>query len=112
MSRDTFDMFENEPRGRFGDGDRAPVKSNSRSDLIDLAMALHHETSPGQEDRGAVLVSSDGEESAAKWIPKSQCQFERKGGTVAGHRKSGQAARFPLITLTLPEWQALNHGLI
>lgn len=112
MSRDSFDMFANEPRGRFGDGDRAPVRGNSRSDLVDLAMVLHHETSPGQSDRGAVLVSSDGEESAAQWIPKSQCQVETKGEMCAGHRKNGQAARFPVCTVTMQQWQAQNKGLI
>jgi len=111
--RDAFDLFDDKPRGRFGDGDRAPApRGNSRSDLVDLAMVLHHETSPGQADRGAVLVSSDGEESAAIWIPKSQCQVEAKGEMCAGHRKNGQAARFPVVTLTMPQWQAENRGLV
>jgi hypothetical protein len=112
MSGDAYDLFADTPRGRFGDNERAPVRSNSRSDLIDLAMVLHHETSPGQSDRGAVLVSSDGEESAAQWIPKSQCQIELTGAMCSGHRKNGQAARFPVCTLTMPQWQAANKGLV
>lgn len=110
--RDAFDIFDRTPRGRFGDDERAPVRSNSRSSLVDVMMVLHHETSPGQSERGAVLVSSDGEERAAIWIPKSQCQVERFDKTADGHRKNGQAAQFPIVTLTMESWQAQNKGLI
>ena len=113
MPRDTFDMFSNEPRGRFGEDERPPhPRTTNASTLIDLAMVLHHETSLGQTERGAVLVSSDGNEATAIWIPKSQCQIEPTGKTVRGTRKNGQSANFPTITLTLETWQAQNKGLI
>ena len=63
-----------------------------KSDLIDLEMLLHHETEK------AILVSDDGDEKKAVWIPKSGCEFERKDGSF--------------VTVTMPEWRALDKGLI
>lgn len=62
------------------------------SDLVDLTMQLHHETSK------AILVSDDGDKEHAVWLPLSQIEFERK--------KSG------LVEVTLPEWLALEKELI
>jgi hypothetical protein len=74
-----------------------------RSDLTDLTLALHHETDK------AVLVSETGDEKKAVWIPKSQCEVERTGkvstGTV-GSRK------YPIVIVTMPEWQAIDKGLV
>ena len=66
--------------------------SGMKSDLIDLEMLLHHETEK------AILISDDGDEKHAVWIPKSACEFERKDAS--------------LVTVTMPEWQALDKGLI
>ena len=64
----------------------------SKSDLIDVTVQLHHET-----DR-AVLVSDDGDRDKAVWLPLSQCEIEkRKGG---------------IVIATMPEWLALEKGLI
>lgn len=63
----------------------------SRSDLIDVAVQLHHETAR------AWLVSDDGEKDNAVWIPKSQAELEPDGKV---HK------------LTLPEWLAAEKGLI
>jgi len=53
-------------------------------------------------DKGAHFVSSDGEESHAMWLPKSQViDIELLGNEVAGKR----------ARLTLPEWLADANGL-
>lgn len=62
-----------------------------KSDLIEVAVQLHHETGK------AWLVSDDGERDNAVWIPKSQAEIEPKGK----HHE-----------LTMPEWLALDKGLI
>lgn len=73
----------------------------SKSDLIDLTLALHHET-----DR-AILVSETGDEKKAKWIPKSQCEVEptTKFCTVG-------LKRYPIVIVSMPEWQAINKELV
>ncbi len=69
--------------------------------MIDLTLALHHET-----DR-AVLVSETGDEKKAKWIPKSQCECEPNGKFCAVGSK-----RYPIVIVTMPEWQAINKELV
>lgn len=63
--------------------DDAPRKS----DLIDCAVQLHHETPK------AWLVSDDGDRKRAVWIPKSQAEFAEG-------------------VITMPEWLAKDKGLI
>ncbi len=63
-----------------------------KSDLIDLTMYLHHETAK------AVLVSDDGIRDNAVWLPKSHCE------TAPGENG--------VCVVTLPEWLALERGLI
>jgi hypothetical protein len=65
----------------------------SKSDLIDVAVRLHHETEK------AWLVSDDGEVESAVWIPKSQAEIEAK-------------ANGRMHMLTLPEWLATDKRLI
>jgi len=64
----------------------------ARSDLVDVTVQLHHET------ERAVLVSDDGDREKAVWIPLSQCEVERRRGGV--------------VIVTMPEWMALEKGLI
>lgn len=66
-----------------------------KSDLIDVTVCKHAETEK------ALLVSDDGIQSNAVWIPKSQCEIESK--------KEGGASAW---ILTLPEWLANDKGLI
>ena len=75
----------------------------SKSDLIDIQVALHHETEK------AILVSETGQDARAKWIPKSKVEIER---TVSFVQWQGGAKKYPLIKLTLPEWLAHNEGLL
>jgi hypothetical protein len=63
-----------------------------KSDIIDIAVQVHHAT------ERAVLVSDDGDRDNAVWLPLSQVEIER------GDR--GQAV------VTLPEWLAKERGLV
>lgn len=77
----------------------------SKSDLTDLTLALHHET------KLAVLVSETGDEKKAVWIPKSQCEVEPTGRFCQQNNAVG-TRKYPVIIVTLPEWQAINKGLV
>ena len=113
--RDTFDMFRTRDRGRFGDNESDAVRSNAdvRSDLIDLPVALHVETpAKGEFNQGAVLVSIDGDEAKAVWIPKSRCQVEKHSSFINGRRKDGAVRQLPCVTVTLSERLAKEKGLL
>lgn len=62
------------------------------SDLIDIKMKVHAET------KKAILVSDDEDRDKAIWLPLSQIEIERlqKG----------------FIMVTLPEWLAIEKGLV
>lgn len=66
-----------------------------KSDLVDLTLQLHAETTK------AVLVSDDGDKKRAVWLPKSQIEIEREPKSVRG-----------LIVATMPEWLAVDKGLV
>lgn len=113
-NRDTFDRFAPPDRGLFGDNEsdeRAP-RITGKSDLHDFTVALHHETQVRNPDAGAVLVSNDGEEKKAVWIPKSAAEIVREGKFTQGHLKSGKAVKLPLIVITIPERVAVEKGLL
>lgn len=61
---------------------------------VDLELHVHHETD------AALLVSDDGVEEGAVWLPKSQIQFDED--IHAGDN----------WMLTLPVWLAKDKGLI
>ena len=67
------------------------------SDLIDLTLQKHAET------KLAILVSDDGNEKRAVWLPLSQCEVAAAPGT-GGVRG--------LVLVTLPEWLATSKGLV
>jgi hypothetical protein len=111
--RDTFDMFEREDRGRFGDNESVRSNADVRSDLIDLSLALHVETpAKGKFNQGAILVSDNGDETRAVWIPKSLCEFERSNSFLTGKRKNGSSLKLQFVTVTLSERFAKEKGLI
>ena len=64
-----------------------------KSDLVDVACCRHAETDQ------AILVSDDDNRADAVWLPKSQVEIE-----------SDNYKNF--ITVTMPEWLALEKGLI
>ena len=61
--------------------------------IIEIAVQLH------AESERAVRVSDDGESNNAVWIPKSQIEAQQDLGNG-------------VIELSLPEWLALDKGLI
>lgn len=77
-----------------------------KSDLVDLAMVLHAETSR------AVLVSSDGNEARAVWLPRSLVEIFNTGETAPALRRDGQRTRRQVVTVTFPEWLAKERGLL
>lgn len=63
--------------------------------MVEIVVALHHETEE------AWLVSADGERRNAVWVAKSE-------GTIAVERPRSLKEH----TLRVPEWLALEKGLI
>lgn len=74
------------------------MSSFARSDVIDLALVIHHETHPGEANLGAILVSETGDRRKAVWLPKKAIEIERKGGVA--------------VVVTLPERLATEKGLV
>jgi hypothetical protein len=60
--------------------------------IIEVAVEIHHET------ERALLVSDTGDREDAVWIPKSQIEAREE---VSG-----------VTEISLPEWLALEKGLI
>lgn len=67
------------------------------SDLVDLMLHQHAETSL------AILVSDDGVEKSAVWLPKSQIEISVAPGTGASRN---------VVLVTLPSWLATDKGLV
>lgn len=65
-----------------------------KSTVIDVTVMLHHRTDK------AVLVSDDGDPKSASWLPLSQIDIDDSAS-------SGDA-----VEITLPEWLAVEKGLI
>lgn len=63
----------------------------TRSDITDITVHLHVETDK------AVFVSDTGDKADAVWLPKSQIEIEPDGATH---------------TVSLPEWLAIEKGLV
>ena len=66
--------------------------SYGKSDLVDLTMQLHAETPK------ALLVSDDGVQTNAVWLPLSQIEYRKKPNSS-------------IVEVTLPEWLAPEKGL-
>lgn len=64
----------------------------SKSDLIDITVHVHAKTSK------AILVSEDGDSDNATWLPLSQVEVELIKG--------------PIHEVTMPEWLAVEKGLV
>jgi hypothetical protein len=111
MTRDTFDMFQDKDRGRFGDNEVQYPRHRrvtGASDLVDITLCLHAESKRGQKEQGAIRVSSDGDDTKAQWLRKSQCEF-----VLTGRRqRSKQGPGVEIVTVTCPEWLAKEKGFI
>lgn len=66
--------------------------SSGASDLFDVAVQLHRKTEK------AILVSSDGDQTKAQWLPKSQCEIEEKGDGI--------------LIVTAPTWLLKDKGFL
>lgn len=64
---------------------------SGKANLLDVEVYLHAETDK------AVRVSDDGDNESAVWLPKSQIEIVHHKGT---------------IIVTLPEWLAVDKGLV
>jgi hypothetical protein len=69
----------------------------TRSDLVDLTLTIHASTD------AAILVSDDGVEKTATWLPKSQVEIERFGPERPGEYEA---------IVTIPVWLATERRLI
>jgi len=56
------------------------MSSSGRSDLIDIAATLHHETHPDDPDAGAFLIDAG---FGKVWVPKAAVEYDRAAGTFA-----------------------------
>lgn len=63
-----------------------------KSDVIDLELVCHHTT------ERAILVSTTGDKTEAEWLPLSQVEVLMTGSRTC--------------TVTLPEWLAIEKGLV
>lgn len=109
--RDTYDMFNrNTDRGRFGENEcgNDSIRGNDsvRSNLCDIDVVIHHGTDK------ALLVSIDGNESRAQWLPKSRIEIDHKPGFVQGKRNNSQSVQLNIATITLPTSLAKEKGLV
>lgn len=71
----------------------------SHNELVDLTLHQHHETHAGDPERGAYLVSDDGDGTKAVWLPKIQCE-------------RGPARGRSIYEFAVAEWIAQEKGLI
>lgn len=104
--------MDERPRGCFGDNEQIRETADARSDLVDLDVVLHHETPARGVNPGAVLVSIDGMESRAAWLPKSLVEITRNRGEAVATRKNGQREARPLVRITLQEKIAKQKELL
>lgn len=95
MTRDTFDMFQDKPRGRFGDNESdSPIRGNDsvRSDLVDLTLVL-------RSQRPLAIAVSDPEGRGDWiWLPKSKIEYVMKDATT--------------VEVSMPKWLAKDKGLL
>ena len=88
---------------RIADDDRG---SSQKARLHDFAMTLHYDTGK------AVLVSDNGEESKAVFLPRSVIEIFDNGKTGPAVNRHGESIVLPIVIVTVPEWLARDKGLI
>jgi hypothetical protein len=79
------------------------MEGSMKSDLVDLELAVHHETEK------AVLVSETGDRAKAVWLPLQACEVEYK--PITGCMVGGRKRPFRLATVTMRESLAVEKGL-
>lgn len=97
---------------QMGDTGRAPQHVSADDDRVER-VKLHDFTVARIYDTGkAILITDNGEELNAKWLPKSQVEvrdLDRKTDVI---KKNGVRQRVDLVEITIPEWLAKQQGLI
>jgi hypothetical protein len=111
MTRDTYDLFKPRERGRFGDDDEIIERdllrygvTTDNGRLVGIDVVRHHETDKG------LLVSLDGMEANAVWLPKGLCEITFNG-VVWGTLRNGRRLRMRQLHVTLPQPIAIEKGL-
>ena len=81
----------------------------SRSEPTEILVAVHYDN----PERKAVLVSKDGEAANAKWLPRRWLlSFHLTGKTTRGRDKRGANVTLAMAHATVPEWLAIQEGLV
>lgn len=79
---------------------------SEREETVEIEVHVHRAT---LGDKGALLVSEDGEAAHAVWIPKSQVIDEDRDS--AGKASRGDVLSGYRAVLTVPAWLAEEKGL-
>jgi hypothetical protein len=81
----------------------------SKNDPTELMVAVHF----NHPDRPSIVVSIDGDNRNAKFIPRSLIEsFHETGKTTRGTDRNGQKVILPLANLVIPEWLAVREELV
>lgn len=101
MTRDTFDLFQDRDRGRFGDNESSSSDRIIKSDLVDLDLILMNDN----PSKKAIAVSLRGDTPFPKWawLARSLIEYEPTGIGVGGSK---------MVRVTMPERIAREKGLI
>jgi len=101
--RDTFDLFQEPDRGRFGDDEHRPApRVTGSSDLVDVEnLILHNDNA--QKLAIAVSLKPDTPFRDWRWLPRSLIEYEKTGTGARG---------CTVVRVTCPEKLALEKGLI
>lgn len=105
MTRDTFDLFKSQDRGRFGDNE-TPPHTDDDSQSTSFTLIEHYDTGK------AIKVSEDGVDARAFWLPHSKIDIRRTTKQSQLTLPDGQKKNAAVIEVTIPNWLAKEKGLI
>lgn len=77
---------------------------HGRSDLVDVTLALHHETPK------AYLLSETG--TGEQWVAKAHVECEPLAGKFLRPDGAGSKRKFQIVTATMPGWLAAKQGWV
>lgn len=91
--------------------DKQPsAPAQNKTEHVELDLVLHYDN----DVRAAMLVSIDGDESHAVWLPKSEIAFVLAGRNASATTTQGKPVDggLPVVSINMPEWLAKDRGLI